>query len=309
MEALEEITCLADHKDPLFQMLAPHMRQEMCSFEGKDKVQLDDDQIWSSLAGVLSRTSDKVGMTRWFGYFYSMERFLPLRARRLYIVLYISLCLGVFTNQKLAELSKYHQAAPSAVDEDIPKATTGHDRSEVQKLRASCKNSMAFAALVLSNHSLWRMNAMLVAIAKPVMDYHSHQNKVNRSGPESLQHFTALASGEGLHHVNMIREQMENPDLMEHLGIHTWKDEEQIKSLKLPADDPAVEQETDMIEHTATFAVLASAAHLVHPHPPPISSSQTCKRAYTQQGLLDKLGKQIHGSNPSLIPCCSAHLG
>ena len=260
VEALHDLTNLTDYQDPLFQMLVQHMRQEMCSFEGKDSMQLQDSDIWASLAGVLSKKTDRVGLTRWFGYFFSMERFLAWRSRRLYIVLYICLSLGLFSKQKLAELSKYHQAAPTAVGEDIPKSTTGQDRAEVQRLRSSCKNSMSFSALVLSNHSLWRMNAILVAIAKPVREYHSQQNAMNRSGPESLQHWIFLSEGGGLEHVDLVRQKMEDPDLFRHLGIHSWQDEFNESMLKLEADDPIVEQETDLVEQMATFSVLPSVA-------------------------------------------------
>eukprot|EP00971_Amphidinium_carterae_P352420 6492586-Amphidinium_carterae.1 len=256
LEAVAEIAEVSDSSDPLFQMLVQHMRNDMVSFGGRDEMELSDEYIWGSLREALQRKNDKVGMTRWFGYFESMQSFMAIRSRRLYVVLYIAMTMGMFTNTKLSELAKFHHAPPCAPGEDIPKSTTGQDRQEVQKLRASCKNTLAFSAHVLSNHSIWRVNAVLLAIVAPVKEHHRHQNKVNRSSAESLNHWISMASGCVYDEVNKIIQQLSSKDLFKYLQLRTWENHGMADLSSLEADDPIVAHESELVEQMGTFAVV-----------------------------------------------------
>eukprot|EP00971_Amphidinium_carterae_P014241 281117-Amphidinium_carterae.5 len=139
VEAVSEIAEVSDSSDPLFRMLVQHMRQEMVSFGGMDEMTLMDQVIWSSLPEVLKRKTDKVGLTRWFGYFESMQAFMCIRSRCLYVVLYIAMTMGMFTNTKLTESAKFHQAPHCAAGDDIPKSTTAHFQ---RRWDSSCRSSI-----------------------------------------------------------------------------------------------------------------------------------------------------------------------
>eukprot|EP00971_Amphidinium_carterae_P135455 2683899-Amphidinium_carterae.4 len=254
-EAVAELANVANAQDPLFQHLVHIMRAEVAQESGREEHDISDDAVWLSLKDAVERKTEKIGLTRWFGYFHAMQEFQKVRGRRLFIVLYVALSMGMFSKQKLSELGKLQTPPPAAAGEDIPKSSTAQDRSEVQKLRSSCKNTLAFAALVLSDSSVWTLNAVLVEIATPVTEYHSMQNRRNRSARESLEHWQWLASGCGFEHVDAIRQRLDDETIFIRLGLHTSKDGDKKEVLGLSSSDAVVESETDVVAQMATFAV------------------------------------------------------
>ena len=63
---------------------------------------------------------------------------------------------------------------------DVASASTATDREEVQRLRRQCENSMVFAAKMLSNRHLYRINMIIRDLLAPIHKRYAQQNLTNR---------------------------------------------------------------------------------------------------------------------------------
>eukprot|EP00971_Amphidinium_carterae_P181744 3605920-Amphidinium_carterae.1 len=159
---------------------------------------LEDVDAFRSLSIAVQKKINKVAMSRWFGVITTLRSFLPMHAKRLVISLYLALSMGMFKKGKAKELLLLPELSNPVGGADIKKASTAVHRREIQAARTKYQNTLAFCTALLSDTSAWRTLQLISAVLTPLEEWHSWQNKLNRSSSESMRYWQELAGTCGL---------------------------------------------------------------------------------------------------------------
>ena len=248
------------HEDPLLAAFASIIAEEEAAGDKCGACEMDCDDFFSSLPEVVEQKQPKVGMTRWFQIAVTLRNFLPIRAKRLLIQLYLSLSVGLFKSGRASDLLRLPERSSSSQG-DIQKTTTARDREDVQKLRKQCSNTLAFTTALLADQQIWHRLRVVSEVLEPVQAFHSWQNKLNRSPQESLEFWCFMASEQCYEHINAVLQKMHDYDL---LGAVKMSMDGQLQTViqKLRPDDPFVEMQDDTAQALGSFCLAVAGRRL-----------------------------------------------
>jgi hypothetical protein len=198
-EASLEYVKIADpDTDSVLQMLLPRIAHET-----GDSDRLVDpsyaEEVLLSLPGAWREKTEKVAMSRWFGFVDSLQALRPRWSKRLVILLYQGIAQGhlsVSTSQQLIKARV--DACHSDIREDTEAARTSMEGKDIKQLRAACKNTLQLATTVLMDFELQCIMVGIVLLLTPLRNWHSEQNKVKRSAMEVCQWYVGQALGKGI---------------------------------------------------------------------------------------------------------------
>ena len=259
-EAVTEMMDLSDCEDGVFQKLLKFARREMTDWTEDFDEGCDDDEVWKSLRAVFEHKMEKVAKTRWFQYVTAMRGFLGSWSRRLSVLIYVSLSLGLIKDTMAPDMMKVRvkEADPH---EDIKKCSTKKDEEEVNKVRLACKNSMVFTVFMLSSRNFYYINVAVVELAWPVQKYHSDQNKLSRSAKESLEFWTAAAKDGVYEQVNGVVAKLDDEEFLKKVGLSV-RGCCCLTTLELELEDPTAEAEDDRADMIGRLAMSLVARRL-----------------------------------------------
>eukprot|EP00972_Heterocapsa_arctica_P026636 3920954-Heterocapsa_arctica.AAC.1 len=208
--------------------------------------------MFKDLSDAVSHKFQKVGMTRWFQYIGAAEEFCDKWTERYIVLLYLSLCLGLFKKAQAKDFISV-KAGKTGEHDDVEKTTTAQDREQVQQMRRSCKNTVEFVAMVMADRSLWQMNVIIVEMAKPIQEWHTEQNKMNRSPEESIQWWAEQSATFGLAQVRDVFARLHAGEIWRKIGGHDSSNS--AACLGWGTDHPRVETENEMATTMGEFAL------------------------------------------------------
>ena len=249
-QAALEYGRLANSECPLFLSHLP----QICQETGRRLADLTPEVagcIWEALPDSVQTKLPKVGFSRWFGFFDSMTKLTEVWSQRLLFYQYICIQLG-------SALNKHREKVVVALEqrneqEDVLKSTTKNDRDEVRKARAACKNTLEFAALVMSDRCFWIVCRGLSLLSRVVREWHTEQNKANRSCEESVSWMVQMASGGGTASCAGTLQLLQSSGFLEDLGMPTTAFPAGVSSVH--AEHPLVVEERELVGKLADYAL------------------------------------------------------
>ena len=198
--------------------LAAQLMDELAGGDVVAEFNMTEEDMWSSMPLAVTKKTCKVATTRWFQYVVSVAVFMRTRVRRLLLSLFVSLQLGMFRHGRAADMVKV-QVAATKDGEDIPKASTSVDQPEVQAMRRACANTFCFTTSMLADGHIWRLNRIITELLQPLQQWHSEQNRTNRSPAESLKWWSDMSTAQGLRHINATIAKMRERDFLRSLRL------------------------------------------------------------------------------------------
>ena len=251
-QSAKDYTRLGSPQCPIFKSLLPQIMKERALLDPHDD--MSPESIFESLKEVVEHKFQKVGMTRWFQFCHASKKLTGIWTSRLCLLLYMSLTLGLFKRGRLEDFVSIAHAQPGP-DADIEKATTAEDQERVRNIRKSCRNTVQFVTMIFADKTMWRINVMVSAATAPIAEWHSAQNKRNRSADESLKWWQAQAVDRGQSHVNDILQVLGDAHLWETVGGIAMANFTQSELLRAKPDDPVVEQQDELAQSLGKLVV------------------------------------------------------
>lgn len=248
---------VATYKDKLWQGIWPNVMVE----KGIDSLdtEAECEEHWTNLSETFAKKSQRVGMCRWFQFVMAVQILTQQWSQRLVVLIFSTAMLGGMKEAVVTKLMDV-TIVPRDEADDVAKCTTKDDHADVSKVRKSCKNTSEFCLFLLGNRWLWKTMIIMSTVMMRVQDFHSNQNKDNRSAKESAAWWQARSVDLGLPHLNNIVSVMCDEDLLRKVGCHlfgcasSWE--------KMPADDALVEAENDLADLIGSFAMCILARRL-----------------------------------------------
>jgi len=196
-----ELTSAADC--PLFESFRHDIMVETGTLDSRGDAGCPE-ALFKGLADAFRRKNPRIATSRWFAWVDGMHNFLTMWHQRLLVYMYVCLQLGVIKNSKMSEKIKAKLVGPAAGSGEQERERTDQDPEDLRKLRGACKNTMQFACLVLSDHSLYAVCRIITTVLYTSRKAHSVQNKALRSGPEVCKWYGDMALGLGMQELNEI---------------------------------------------------------------------------------------------------------
>ena len=249
-QAALEYSQVSHAECPLFLSHLPHI----CVETGRRLQDASPDVVatlWESLPDAVRKKLPKVGFSRWFGFFDAMRELTDVWSQRLLLYEYICIQLGSPVGSKQEKVVLALERRSEA--EDVQKSTTKHDQDEVRKARSACKNTLEFAALVMADRCFWMLCRGLSLLSSVVREWHSQQNKINRSCPESVAWMVRMASGEGTESCMGTLELLQSDAFLEDLGMPVTALPAGLE--RVDAQHPLVVEERELVGKLADYAL------------------------------------------------------
>eukprot|EP00971_Amphidinium_carterae_P220765 4382944-Amphidinium_carterae.1 len=208
--------------------------------------------LFYGLEECVERKVERVGMTRWFQYVSAVHSFLKLWSRRCVVLIYICLMLGTF--RQCHYLQELQLPVTGKVEgEDVAKSSTKEDQEHIRKLRSKCTNSLEFAAIMLSDRRLYKINVIISTLGRAVQEWHSEQNKQNRSSSASLDWWRDMAVEGGRGHLKKMLGCLRDREFMVALEMHVASAPPDLVSVDHL--DPLVDKEDELAQKIGSLAV------------------------------------------------------
>lgn len=97
-------------------------------------------EVWASVPECVYRVNSKVGSPKWFGVLNTFDKFIPLWARRVTVVMFMGPGTGVFKCKRSPALAKLIIARAQEGDV-MPKASAKSETVDIATIRKSCANT------------------------------------------------------------------------------------------------------------------------------------------------------------------------
>eukprot|EP00971_Amphidinium_carterae_P347707 6489836-Amphidinium_carterae.1 len=208
--------------------------------------------LFYSLSDCVERKVERVGMSRWFQYVSAVRAFLRMWSRRCVVLIYICLMLGTF--RQCHYLQELQLPVTGKVDgEDVAKSSTKDDQEHIRKLRAKCSNSLEFAAIMLSDRRLYKINVIISTIGQSIQEWHSNQNVQNRSSKASCQWWSDMAVERGRTHLDKMMACLRDRDFMIALELHITTAPAEL--LSIDYQDPLVDKEDEIAQKVGSLVI------------------------------------------------------
>ena len=199
-------------------------------------------EVFNGLPEATSKKMPKIGMSRWFGHYDAMKISLTLWRSMLVIYVYICLMLGL-NPQRTVPFKKF-RSYQIQEQGDVAKSSTAQDKEEIRRARAAAKNTMEFITVLCSDYLYWQLNAVIIMVLTPVREWHSMQNKKNRSAPESGEFFCDQASNDCYCHINETLALMKDRDKLRDIGVQV--DDFSTHEATLGENHPLVQEQNNL---------------------------------------------------------------
>ncbi|CAE7209363.1 unnamed protein product [Symbiodinium sp. CCMP2592] len=153
-QSADEYVQVASHnKDPLYLAYEAAIVEEQTSGDEMAEGTADPEQLFNSIPDAFDHKQQKVGKSRWFQVAVALRHFLPLRAKRLVVSLYLCLSLCLFKSGRAADLLKLPSVTLAAT-QDVPKTNTATDAEDVRELRKQCQNTLSIKVTIPGQRAL-----------------------------------------------------------------------------------------------------------------------------------------------------------
>lgn len=195
-EATRSFMVVSGAGDPLFTKVAPRIIREMGLQHRVDEGESLLHEIWDSLPECVYRVTGKVASSRWFGVFEVLDRFFSCWSRRLLVLQFMGIGLGLFRCERAAVMAKL-QVSLNDDAEDVPKTATNRECAPLAALRKSCKNTLALCYLALADDDFYKVVRGVVVLVKPLRQEFQWQHKLIRSTHEACEAYILMACGFG----------------------------------------------------------------------------------------------------------------
>lgn len=217
VQAVSEYCAVADTTCPIFAGLFEHMVLELQLEHLRGTADFAE-VVFEKVVSAFQTKNPRVGMTRWFAYIDSMGRFCETWSCRLCVYFYMCAQLGLLRTSSLVESMKKKLSLRSPAD-DAEKASTSEDKESVRAARAMCRNTVEFAASIMTDRELWQVQRGITMIAGPIREWHGDQNQKNRSSSGSGIWMMQMSCGAGLRPIRETVRLMQDPPFWEALGL------------------------------------------------------------------------------------------
>ena len=136
-DAAKEYCKLTDRRCVHFRNHLPNMQREAADDLELLSAEAGEKLLFDSLQEIVSKKTEKVASTRWFQIVHAFGSLAKQWSRRLLLVSYLCLQLGLMTDQRCSDLitMKLGQRSEDH-DVDTEKETTGNDREQVRRIRS-----------------------------------------------------------------------------------------------------------------------------------------------------------------------------
>eukprot|EP00971_Amphidinium_carterae_P190404 3778750-Amphidinium_carterae.4 len=255
-QAAEEYMVLSrGTNDSLFAAFEDIITDECAEDEKELESLMKSEEVWLSIPAALDKKIGRVGTSRWFAVLLSMKQYLRMRGRRLVINMHLALSQGMYAKGRAAELLKLPSLQKPVAGADAPKTTTSNDRSEIQSMRSKYHNTLAFNTALLADSCVWKQILTIVSVTEPMQEFHSSQNRLNRSLSESGAWWRDMTDPSlSLAHVNGIMSKLHDKSVLEKLGLHMGLDEVVVAE-KYDMSDPVYGIEDDLASSMADLTI------------------------------------------------------
>ena len=244
---VQEYLRVASTSCPLFQTHLPNILHE-CEEPHMWRDEAFVANIFASLPDAVARKFPKVGMSRWFQFFDSMEQYLRVWSQRQLIYQFVCLQLDMWKGGSVRALKL---PLAKGVEEELEKTATCDDREAVRKLRKSCANTLQFVTCLLADLFFWALNKGMCLIVQPLRAWYGKGNKRNRSASESLEHFMAMSAGAGVAPLQDMWSVLQSRTLLQQLGLHLDRPPAGVGEITV--DHPLVHEENALLAKLYTF--------------------------------------------------------
>ena len=215
------------------------------------RLQCSEEELWDTVPLAAERKSDRIGLSRWFGWVVGVRHFMRMRVRRLLLSIYVAVNLDYFKGGRFSTISASLLSDKSSTTVD--KESTAVESDEVRSLRQKSGNTFAFCATLLADRWLWVQIAGISELLLCVQKFHSHQNKLNRSASESLDFWVQAVATGGLEELNAIITKLHSKEFARGLGLKVWDLEG--KGTRVAREDPEAQQGNDIAAVCGRLAV------------------------------------------------------
>lgn len=169
---------------PVYQGLFSRILQETGQEDQIGRPGLEAD-VFADLPSVGRKMPDKVALSRWFGFVDSAEAYLGVWHRKLVGCLYLSITLGLFSDQGQPGNVLASSALAPSRSEDVAKQRTSVEVEAIQRLRKACKHTLYLVTLLLADDVVHRAVRTIVYCLGPLRAWHGVRSKLLRSSAEA----------------------------------------------------------------------------------------------------------------------------
>ena len=250
-EGAQAYMAVGSETDVLFERHVHEIIQDMGLQHRLDEGEALFKEVWESIPECVLNMSIKVATSRWFGVYDSLERFLPMWSRRLLLLHFIGVELGLWSHVLKDVLGKANLHSAGA-DQDAAQGLTAQEGVDVAAVRKACKNTLHLCCLVLGDRDIHNLCIGVVELVRPVRAEFQWQHKLIRSTFEASQAYTAYAMGRGRESLHEAVDAFLSGPVLEQAGAHypgNWPP----GLAGLGHEDPLVLADNLLVSRLATF--------------------------------------------------------
>jgi hypothetical protein len=253
-EGAQAYAAVGGPDDPLFQRHVHQIIEEMGLQHRSDEGDALYQEVWESIPECVQHMTTKVATSRWFGVFDSLERFLPIWSRRLLLLQYIGMELGLWSADPLKDVVAKVTVPKAASDRDVAKAPTSAESVDVAAIRKACNNTLHLCCLVLGDRDIQQLCIGVCLLVRPIRAEFQWQHKKMRSTPEVADTFLAYSRGRGRQSLEDVVVSFCSGTVLEEVGLHNpgnWPPE----LAELDGGHPIVLADNLLVSRFATFVL------------------------------------------------------
>jgi hypothetical protein len=204
--------------DPLFQELYSRILLDMGMMDSLGVEDMEQ-YIFDTIPDALAIKSQRVAMSRWFGWVDSAKKMIPLWHRRLLIYLYISISQGWVKPGSAAEFINHAVKAQTSNDTGVNETRTARDLPEFQQMRSKCKNGLHLATSIMVDPDVYYMVRSIVGLLQPCWAEHGNTSSTLHDVCSSAEWFCKQARGEAFTPIRQVAELLNSPSFWEGAGL------------------------------------------------------------------------------------------
>lgn len=255
-EAAVAYMAVGNSSDPLFARHAMQIVKEMGLEHRLDEGDALLDEVMLSIPDSVRCLSMKVASSRWFGVFDALERFLPLWSRRLLLMQFMGVGLGLFKVEAASVLARFKVQAPPTEGQDVQQQPTGKEGVDIAAMRKACKNTLQLCCLTLGDPDIRRLVEGTAVLARSIRREFQWQHCKIRSAAECCEAYSEWSTGRGRQALQEMVSCFHGGELTAVLGLAT------VSTLPLASlgkdldvDDPVILSEGMVVERLANFVL------------------------------------------------------
>ena len=204
--------------DPLFQELYPKILMDMGMM---DSLGVEDmgQYIFDTILDAVAIKSQRVALSRWFGWVDSAKKVIPLWHRRLLIYFYISISQGWVTPGSAAEFINHAVKAQTSNDTGVKETRIARDLPEFQQIRSKCKNGLHLATSIMVDPGVYYMVESILELLQRCWAERGSNFSTLRDVDSSADWCCKQATGEALTPIIQVAELLSSPSFWEGAGL------------------------------------------------------------------------------------------